>query len=110
MTKTYYTNLPSPCWLLEEKLLQKNLEILKTVKEKKKNYFKKILRYLKLLKRKVVQKSFWPLKVMRYGKVLTLYDLTLTVVVLQVCMKRNWQMRCSKKKYILTHLHLKKTK
>lgn len=34
MTKTYYTNLPSPCWLLEENLLQKNLKILKMVKDK----------------------------------------------------------------------------
>jgi len=34
MTKTFTNNLPSPCWILEEKLLQKNLEILKTVKEK----------------------------------------------------------------------------
>ena len=34
MTKTSYNNLPSPCWLLEESLLQKNLEILQTVKDK----------------------------------------------------------------------------
>ena len=34
MTKTSYTNLPSPCWLLEESLLISNLKLLKTVKEK----------------------------------------------------------------------------
>ena len=34
MKKTSYTNLPSPCWLLEESLLLKNLELLKYVKEK----------------------------------------------------------------------------
>ena len=33
MRKTSYSNLPSPCWLLEENLLQNNLEILKKVKE-----------------------------------------------------------------------------
>ncbi len=34
MTKTSYTNLPSPCWILEESLLISNLKLLKTVKEK----------------------------------------------------------------------------
>ena len=34
MKKTSYTNLPSPCWLLEESLLLKNLELMKYVKEK----------------------------------------------------------------------------
>ena len=34
MIKTSTTNLPSPCWLLEESILQKNLEILQTVKNK----------------------------------------------------------------------------
>ena len=34
MKKTSYTNLPSPCWLLEESSLIKNLELLKYVKEK----------------------------------------------------------------------------
>jgi carboxynorspermidine decarboxylase len=34
MMKTSYTNLPSPCWLLEESLLLNNLELLKYVKEK----------------------------------------------------------------------------
>ena len=34
MMKTSYTNLPSPCWLLEESLLIKNLELLKHVKKK----------------------------------------------------------------------------
>jgi len=34
MIKTSYTNLPSPCWLLEESLLLKNLELLKYVKDK----------------------------------------------------------------------------
>ena len=33
MKKTSTTNLPSPCWLLEESLLLKNLELLKYVKE-----------------------------------------------------------------------------
>jgi carboxynorspermidine decarboxylase len=33
MTKTSTDNLPSPCWLLEESLLIKNLELLKYVKE-----------------------------------------------------------------------------
>ena len=33
MKKTSYANLPSPCWLLEESLLLKNLELLKYVKE-----------------------------------------------------------------------------
>jgi len=33
MIKTSTTNLPSPCWLLEEPLLLKNLELLKYVKE-----------------------------------------------------------------------------
>jgi len=33
MTKTSTHNLPSPCWLLEESHLIKNLELLKTVKE-----------------------------------------------------------------------------
>jgi len=34
MIKTSTNNLPSPCWLLEESLLLKNLELLKYVKEK----------------------------------------------------------------------------
>ena len=34
MIKTSTTQLPSPCWLLEESLLIKNLELLKYVKEK----------------------------------------------------------------------------
>jgi len=34
MIKTSTTDLPSPCWLLEESLLLKNLELLKYVKEK----------------------------------------------------------------------------
>ena len=34
MIKTSHTNLPSPCWLLEESLLLKNLELLKYVKDK----------------------------------------------------------------------------
>ena len=34
MKKTSTTHLPSPCWLLEESLLLKNLELLKYVKEK----------------------------------------------------------------------------
>jgi carboxynorspermidine decarboxylase len=34
MMKTLTTDLPSPCWLLEESLLIKNLELLKYVKEK----------------------------------------------------------------------------
>ena len=34
MKKTSTTNLPSPCWLLQESLLLKNLELLKLVKEK----------------------------------------------------------------------------
>ena len=34
MTKTSTTNLPSPCWLLEESILQKNLKTLQTVKDK----------------------------------------------------------------------------
>ena len=33
MTKTSTINLPSPCWLLEESQLKKNLELLKTVKD-----------------------------------------------------------------------------
>ena len=33
MTKTSTINLPSPCWLLEESQLRKNLELLKTVKD-----------------------------------------------------------------------------
>ncbi len=33
MKKTSYTNLPSPCWLLDESLLIKNLKLLKYVKE-----------------------------------------------------------------------------
>ena len=33
MKKTSYANLPSPCWLLEESLLIKNLKLLKYVKE-----------------------------------------------------------------------------
>jgi carboxynorspermidine decarboxylase len=34
MKKTSYTKLPSPCWLLEESLLIKNLKLLKYVKDK----------------------------------------------------------------------------
>jgi len=34
MKKTSYENLPSPCWLLEESLLKKNLDLLKYVKDK----------------------------------------------------------------------------
>ena len=34
MIKTSTNNLPSPCWLLEESLLLKNLELLKYVKDK----------------------------------------------------------------------------
>jgi len=34
ITKEILNTLPSPCWLLEEKLLRKNLEILKNIKDK----------------------------------------------------------------------------
>ena len=34
ITKEILNTLPSPCWLLEEKLLRKNLKILKNIKDK----------------------------------------------------------------------------